>query len=191
MKLKSGIYCIKCLENGKMYIGKSINITDRRQKHFNLLKRGIHDNRKVQNSYNKYGKKSFVFGVIEFCEVDKLSELESFYMKKYNSFDKKNGFNISSENCGFTVQSEETKQILRDIRSNVSKTVYAFTKEGDFVKKWDSISSCASELNVNPCDVRRTISQKQRFCRNLVLNDTKEFRLRGNMRVYNRKNIRK
>ena len=57
----TGIYCIKNLENGKIYIGKSVNIKNRWISHRNTLKNNKHDNSYLQNSWNKYGESSFVF----------------------------------------------------------------------------------------------------------------------------------
>lgn len=59
-----GIYYIKCLSTGNMYIGSSINIRERWQQHVSLLRRGTHHSTYLQNSWNKYGEDNFEFGVL-------------------------------------------------------------------------------------------------------------------------------
>jgi hypothetical protein len=75
------------------------------------------------------------------------------------------------------------------MKESVSTPVFGFTKDGLFFKKWQSISQCALDLSVNPCDVRRTVNQVQITCKGLVLNNKNEFRLRNNKRLDNYKNF--
>lgn len=63
--LKSGIYRIINIDKNKVYVGSSINLKSRKYKHFKDLERNIHCNKKLQNSYNKYGKDNFIFEIIE------------------------------------------------------------------------------------------------------------------------------
>ena len=57
-----GIYAIKNIATGKMYIGKSIDCQTRFRKHFLNLRRNEHHSRSLQNSYNKHGEKVFIKG---------------------------------------------------------------------------------------------------------------------------------
>ena len=74
--MDSGIYLIKNILDDKVYIGSSINLKDRRYKHFWMLERGIHDNQHLQNSYNKFGEENFKFEILENCEYNLLVEKE-------------------------------------------------------------------------------------------------------------------
>lgn len=76
----SGIYIIYCAANLFSYIGSSKNPSRRFRNHFLQLSRRQHKNSHLQNSYNKYGKSSFTYGVIENCGVSKLRDRESFYI---------------------------------------------------------------------------------------------------------------
>ena len=58
---KKGIYKIVNLDNGKFYIGSSINLAKRKWEHFKQLRLGIHCNCHLQAAYNKHGKDSFSF----------------------------------------------------------------------------------------------------------------------------------
>lgn len=44
----SGIYKITNLTNGKVYVGQSQNIFMRRKQHFTQLRRGVHENKQMQ-----------------------------------------------------------------------------------------------------------------------------------------------
>lgn len=68
MENKKGIYCIECIIDKKKYIGSSINVYKRRNRHFSELKNNKHKNIKLQRSYNKYGKDAFIFYILEFIE---------------------------------------------------------------------------------------------------------------------------
>lgn len=65
-----GIYCIRHIESGKMYIGSSINIERRLTDHKTKLKtscgsKNRHHNTYLQAMWDKYGEKSFVFYIVE------------------------------------------------------------------------------------------------------------------------------
>ena len=44
LKKKPGIYKISCTESNKVYVGESVNISRRIQKHFFLLRHNTHSN---------------------------------------------------------------------------------------------------------------------------------------------------
>lgn len=48
--------------------------------HLSSLRRGVHHSKHMQRAFNKYGEKTFVFEVLEFCENDKLLEIEQKYL---------------------------------------------------------------------------------------------------------------
>lgn len=88
------IYKITNKKTHQNYIGQTIDINRRKRTHFNRLRKGIHDNPKIQASWNKYGEDSFDFEYWEFqisCEQE-LNELECKYIEIYNGLDQ--GFNL-------------------------------------------------------------------------------------------------
>lgn len=94
-ELKSGIYKITCLENGRVYIGQAKNILSRWTEHRSKLNGNYHINKHMQSAWNKYGESNFIFEVLELCENDKLNEKEINYIleaKKFGKiFNKTNG----------------------------------------------------------------------------------------------------
>lgn len=76
----SGIYKIVNLKNGKFYIGSAINLHNRKLAHFGRLRNNGHKNPHLQSSWNKYGKDSFEFSIIEECDIDSLLDKEQYYI---------------------------------------------------------------------------------------------------------------
>lgn len=89
---KCGIYYIQNNITQQLYIGQSVDIERRKQKHIYDLRNNKHQNTHMQNSFNKYGEENFTFGIIEQCDKSKLDELEIAYMTFFNV--KNTGFNI-------------------------------------------------------------------------------------------------
>lgn len=51
-----------------MYVGASKHINNRVKEHFRCLVKGDHPNKKLQNSFNKYGNSYFIWGIYKLCE---------------------------------------------------------------------------------------------------------------------------
>lgn len=66
---KTGIYKITNKINGKYYVGSSSYINQRWSTHRKLLNKNKHYNPHLQNAWEKYGKESFDFIVIEEIEI--------------------------------------------------------------------------------------------------------------------------
>jgi hypothetical protein len=96
--MTSGIYLIKNIVNNKIYVGSSVNLNNRNYKHFWMLRKGIHDNNHLQNSYNKHGDSSFIFEILEYCSSEELILKENYYISKYKSNTLDFGFNLATVN---------------------------------------------------------------------------------------------
>ncbi len=81
---ESGVYYIKNLITNQLYIGQSKNLSKRRQSHISQLRQGNHNNGYLQNSFDEYGEEYFEFGVITYCNPVDLTQLEKYYINKYN-----------------------------------------------------------------------------------------------------------
>jgi group I intron endonuclease len=77
----SGIYCFKCLKNGKVYVGQSIDTDGRKRSHLSELssekKKGT-----WQKDWNRWGPEVFEFSVLEIVVLDPKYETETEEMKK-------------------------------------------------------------------------------------------------------------
>lgn len=79
-----GIYAIRNKVNGKRYIGSTNNFRRRWGMHEYALKKGNHYNGHLQRAWNKYGKESFVFEIVEEVEGNNraLLDHEQAYLDK-------------------------------------------------------------------------------------------------------------
>ena len=79
-----GVYLIKNIINGKCYVGQSKVPYRRHCEH--LSKKSSKSksfNPNIQADLKQYGRKSFVFGIIEHCEPEQLLERETYYIDLY------------------------------------------------------------------------------------------------------------
>ena len=104
-----GIYKIENTSNGKCYIGQSVQIESRWRHHKYHLAKGNHQNRYLQNAYNK-SPEAFTFEVLEECDIEQLNDLEQFYIWLFNSTNDKCGYNLDTGGLSGRHLSIETKE---------------------------------------------------------------------------------
>jgi len=130
----SGIYMIKNKVNGKIYIGRSVNIYKRWSTHKNELKKHRHCNDYLQKAWNKYKEENFELLVIKQTS-DKIAELikeEQRFLDLYKPF-KKNGYNLSKSSRG--PKGAVRKDLSNYNKKTKSKKVYQYDLDGqDFFR---------------------------------------------------------
>lgn len=112
-----GIYAIKNKINGKMYIGKSINISARFSTHTYQLKQKTRSkdcNRYLFNAVKKYGLDNFELVIL--FETDKLDEellveKEFYYINLYKTTNSNFGYNLRLDSSTKCIVHEETKKL--------------------------------------------------------------------------------
>lgn len=97
--MSCGIYRLKNLCNGKIYIGQSVDIERRWGFHRWELVNDRHPNCHLQNAWNKTDG-NFEFSVIEYCSVDQLDDREIYWISFYQSNDPKKGYNLTTGGDG-------------------------------------------------------------------------------------------
>ena len=108
--MESCVYKIRNIVTDKLYVGSAVSgLTKRKRVHISNLTHNKHHSNKLQNSYNKYGEKNFVFEIIEYCPKDILLEKEQYWIDYYDSY--YNGYNCTpvAGNCLGRIVSIETK----------------------------------------------------------------------------------
>lgn len=120
----AGIYMIKNIVNGKVYIGSSTNIRKRWNQHRCYLEGNKHHCKALQNSYNKHGKINFEYILVETCESSILEIREQFWIDKYwgkttcyNAF--RTAYSVSGENHPMfgNTHSPESRAKIKEARS--------------------------------------------------------------------------
>jgi len=96
-----GIYQIKNLISGKIFIGNSKNLHGKSNSYKFQLNSGLHINRELQEDYSKNGEENFSFEVLDTLEPkddpaykydDDLKTLEELWLEKLQPFGEK-GYN--------------------------------------------------------------------------------------------------
>lgn len=113
----SGVYLIVNTINGKMYVGSAKRFSARWSVHRSELNGGKHDNRHLQNAWNKYGADAFTFREWEAVELDRLIEREQFWIDYFDAT--RRGYNLSPV-AGNTLGVKYTDEAKR--RISVAKT---------------------------------------------------------------------
>lgn len=96
--MKPCIYKIINKQNGKIYIGSTLDIDSRWREHKNDLRKNKHHSIHLQRAWNKYGEENFEIQIIEmFDEIDneKLREKEKYYIELFKPYKREIGYNVS------------------------------------------------------------------------------------------------
>ena len=84
----SGIYKIENTFSKNIYIGSSCNIKTRWSNHLCALRLNKHNNKRLQNIYNKYGQDTLKFEMVIYCPKEYLIKAEQWFINnlkpKYN-----------------------------------------------------------------------------------------------------------
>lgn len=118
-----GIYIIRNAEDGKVYIGQSVDVEYRICNHFSKLKWNRHDNEHMQRAYNK-NPSAFTWEMLCECDESELDAKEIQLIDKYNCANPEYGYNMS---YGGQVEHRATEETRR--KMSESKKGKTFTKE--------------------------------------------------------------
>jgi len=168
---KSGIYCIINTINGKKYIGSSINIQDRLQKHRYELRKQKHGNRKLQNSWNKYSEEIFDFYILEFCNKELLLEREQYFIDTLNpeyNITRLVERNIPSPESSKLQSETRIKKIASGEIKLTEKEIYQYNLNGDFIKKYDGIKKACKEIGIHQSTICRFLNGTNRKAGNFL-----------------------
>jgi group I intron endonuclease len=122
LKGKSGIYQIRNLINGKVYVGRTNCFYTRFCHHRANLKKenGREVNEYILRSFLKYGVENFVFEVLEFAK-ENLVEKEHKWIVNKKSMNRRYGYNLRNEKDGTIRHHPSTLEKLKTSRLNFYK----------------------------------------------------------------------
>jgi group I intron endonuclease len=133
----AGIYKLTCSKNGKVYIGKSVDVYYRLSCHKSVSEKSK-GNYYFENALIKYGWDSFEVEILEtFESFDKqnedhrrlILERESHYIELFDSINKKIGYNICKFSTDMTGTSPSIETRLKISLGNMGKTHSDETKD--------------------------------------------------------------
>lgn len=172
MYMEKGVCGIYCISNSKyFYIGLSSDIRSRWNHHKNKLRKGTHDNKLMQNIYNKHNiDDPFRFEIVCLCERKDLGTLEKItydeYCKKYsekipmniancgqtNTWTEEMKIKASKMHKGMKFTPEHCKNISKAqtglVRSAQRISIVQLSLEGSLIKIWDGLTIAEKELNI-------------------------------------------
>lgn len=189
------VYKITNKVTGKIYIGITNQGSGARYRHHWYESR-IGEPSPIHKSMAKYGEENFTLEVIDFAETyEELKEKEKLWIKKFNSNDRKIGYNLTEGGDGTFGRihsdetkekirqkaigrklSEETKKKMSEIRTgkcsdkqkehlkrisvqNRAIPVLQFSKTGEFIAKYESISEAARQTGINSDTIERQLKK--------------------------------
>lgn len=118
LQRRCGIYKIINKENGKYYVGRTLNLDKRWYQHKKLLRKNNHFNKYLQSAWNKYGEAKFEFIVVEYV-VDKI-ELINREQEYINNFILER--NMGLNNCYNLSESSISPMDINKGRKHSEKT---------------------------------------------------------------------
>lgn len=176
--VRLGIYSIRNRITNQFYIGKDKYLPYRWYTHKALLKANKHYNKKLQNSWNKYGEDNFEFSIIkEFTfevSLNLINNFEIFYIKKYNCITKGYNLSVGGEGNSGNKLTDSTKLKIsiankgrrnseiqcNNIKEGVRfrrKRVWEYDKDLQFIRIWDSPKDICNELGLNYNSIKLAI----------------------------------
>lgn len=104
-EIPAGVYQVKNVTNGKVFLGSSLNLEGPLNRHKFMLKNGGHTNKALQKDWNEFGSDSFTFEILEVVNVkddpnfnlkDELTLLEQIWLENLQPFGER-GYNLNEK----------------------------------------------------------------------------------------------
>ena len=153
--LKVGIYKITS-PSGRVYVGQSINIEKRFREYLKV--KNCRSQRKLYNSFKKYGVKNHKFEILEICKTYQLNKKERFYQEKFDVIKK-------GLNCRLTKTKSKSGRLSEETRQKMSLSSLG-SKNSFFGKKHSKKNikkiSQASKGRFKSKETRQKISESQK-----------------------------
>lgn len=169
------IYKIVNVNNGKVYVGQTIQFRKRLSKHYGCLCHNKHASTYLQKSFNKHGVDAYYIEILEITTKELICEREAYWIEKLNSSNKDKGYNIlintpspwygkrTPEHCaniskGLTGKhpSEETRKKQSEARlgrfkgkySPVAITILQYNKDMILIREFDSVTEASKSTEI-------------------------------------------
>lgn len=151
----AGVYRIDCLENGKFYVGSTVDLLARKWKHLTELRQGQHGNSYLQRAWNKYGESVFSWSIVEIVEdFSLLMEREQHWLDVTGCHQEDIGFNL----CPLAYRTKDRRRkgpsrkpkpyLVTDPegRETIVPNLAAFCRETDFGLDYPTMNRVSTGL---------------------------------------------
>lgn len=88
-----GVYVIRHVDSGKVYVGSSIDITRRLKTHLSNLRNGKHRNSHLQRAWDKHGERAFTTDILTVTCRHELVVMEQKWIDVLRAADGRYGYN--------------------------------------------------------------------------------------------------
>lgn len=142
----SGIYIIRNLINGKIYIGQSKNLAQRRNVHLSLARNITKDSQPIHKAIAKYGHENFVFyplvaeknlskTQLDFWEKDLIEEFRKDGFKLYNIAEGGKGGDLGEKVRKKISQKMKGRKFTKEWREKISKALTGRKRPKEEIEK--------------------------------------------------------
>lgn len=139
-----GIYGIRNIIDGKLYVGQSSQVEARWVHHKRDLNNNKHHNKHLQSAWNKYGADSFIFYIIEECSQEELDGYEAYWIDYYHSYEC--GYNLDCGGGGIRGYKHTEEELVKMRQIQKPKRVAQFDLNMNYLRSWESASTAGKEL---------------------------------------------
>jgi group I intron endonuclease len=162
-KDKIGIYAIRGKYNNKHYVGQTSGYKGFRARwnsHINKLRKNKHDNKYLQNSFNKHSENDFEFIILEICDAnDDLYAKEGVWINKLKSMVHQNGWNIEEIDTNGKRSARYYKRYVKEFE--------VISPTGEIIK-CKNVTKFARENNLNEGNFKRLLNGKIMSCKGFI-----------------------
>ncbi len=125
----AGIYQIINLVNGKIYVGSSNNLYNRKKSHLSCLRNNRHENPHLQSAWDKYKERNFDFEILQIVKDYKsIVGCEQFWLNSTCCTDRRYGYNIASNAQHPSLGLKKTEKTKKKLSESL-KRVFAENPE--------------------------------------------------------------
>lgn len=169
-----GVYCIENKIDSKKYIGLSIDIERRWKEHRVNGRNPNKYNKPLYSAINKYGEENFNFYILEECSIEELECREIKYIEKFNTTDRKFGYNLESGGYSNIVVNELTKKKLRNSQPNRIPVVQ-LDRYGNFIAEFKSLQLASDITKTDRRQLTAVCKNKSKFANNFIFVFKKDY----------------
>ena len=161
------IYKVTNQENGKIYIGQTIQtLNERKNKHYYKARQEEYTTHFI-NALRKYPEEVFIWEIIDEAETQEaLDEKEKYWIAYYNSVEE--GYNTKDGGQTIVVTDKFLKQCG-------SYPFYAFDLEGNKLGEFLNQREFSRQYGVGKGDIYRMLHNQTHYCNGVICIDKKTF----------------